>query len=396
MPTLTDFQISTITLLDYLYFHDIVALQTFSDEKNSFYQQLTLSLRLIVDKRHYKDLRAQHYQHLLLVGIDLLASYDEPSKSMQVDNQQFTQALNDELCLNIAKAGFDLDEFEQDLNDVLEQYPLAQFSQEVLYKVVSQVMCYQFDNITVCVLSRLLDHGFLSLVKYVKRDQEYSQVFLDIVFFRAMLFLEYEAFKNNLLLIFQGDGKHLNINYLGGSSKAVALIAAREKAKKLSAVLYRHIYQIDLNKSNDLKKYLTNVEERLGHNALLTNHISNWMSLVGAWHVMLIATTNPDKTLYRETAKYRTWPTCCDIAKKEMENYGFRVSERTLYDAYNSTESLYKLICIAVNEVNKTNLYGALEPILTHFFFFDPMIAPSFKSALATVDASLKSKKSKI
>ncbi len=92
-------------------------------------------------------------------------------------------------CLNIAKAGFDLDEFEQDLNDVLEQYPLAQFSQDVLYKVVSQVMCYQFENITVCVLSRLLDHGFLSLVKYVKCYQKYSQIFLDIVFFRAMLFL---------------------------------------------------------------------------------------------------------------------------------------------------------------------------------------------------------------
>ncbi len=43
--------------------------------------------------------------------------------------------------------------------------------------------------------------------------------------------------------------------------------------------------------------------------------------------------------------------------------------ENSLYDAYNSTESLYKLIGIAVNEVNKTNLYGALEPILTHFFF---------------------------
>lgn len=43
------------------------------------------------------------------------------------------------------------------------------------------------------------------------------------------------------------------------------------------------------------------------------------MSLVGAWHVMLIATTNPDKTLYRETAKYRTWPTCCDIAKRKWK-----------------------------------------------------------------------------
>ena len=42
-----------------------------------------------------------------------------------------------------------------------------------------------------------------------------------------------------------------------------------------------------------------------------------------------------------------------------------------------------------------TKLHGALEPILTQFFFFDPMIGNSFKNALETVNASLKSKKSK-
>ena len=40
MPKLTDIQINTIKLLDYLYFYDIVSLETFSDEKSDFYKRL--------------------------------------------------------------------------------------------------------------------------------------------------------------------------------------------------------------------------------------------------------------------------------------------------------------------------------------------------------------------
>lgn len=395
MPKLTDFQISTITLLDYLYFHDIVALQTFSNEKLFFYQQLTNSLHLIIEKRQFKELSAQHYQHLLLVGIDLNASYiDEPPKAIKVDNEKFVQALSEELCLNIAKAGFCLTEFEQDLNDLLNQHHLSQLSRELLYKVVSQVMCYQFDNITVCVFSRLLDRGFLSLSKYVKKDQTYTQIFLDIVYFRAMLFLEYEAFKNNLLYSENGNNfKYINdLNYL---SRADALMAARTKAKALSAVPYRKIYQIDLNKKNDLKTYLADVKERLGHNALLTNHLANWVGLVGAWHVMYVAKTNLNKTIYRGLSAI-VEPTCCEIVQLEMREYGFRISERSLYDSYNYTEKLYQLIGIAVYELNKTKFHGALEPVLTSFFFYDSRFGLSFKRALEEVNANLKNKKTKI
>lgn len=166
MPILTEFQNSTITLLDYLYFHDIVALQTFSNEKSSFYEQLIHSLMLIAEKRQYEYLKAEHYQHLLLVGIDLNASYiDDPSKLNKVDNEKFIRALNEEVCWNVIEAGFCLDAFEQDLNELLDQYPLAEFSRDALYKLVSQVLFYQFDNITVCVFSRFIDRKLVVFQK---------------------------------------------------------------------------------------------------------------------------------------------------------------------------------------------------------------------------------------
>ena len=91
------------------------------------------------------------------------------------------------------------------------------------------------------------------------------------------------------------------------------------------------------------------MEGRLGHNALLTNNLANWISLTGAWHVMHIKKTNPDKPLYREIPIYDAEPTCCEIAKKEMNEYGFTISERTLFDSFNSIEKFYQLIGLAVN-----------------------------------------------
>ena len=38
MPKLNDFQNSTVRLLDYLYFHDVAAMQSFSTEKLSIYK----------------------------------------------------------------------------------------------------------------------------------------------------------------------------------------------------------------------------------------------------------------------------------------------------------------------------------------------------------------------
>lgn len=397
MPVLTEFQTSTITLLDYLYFHDIVALQTFSNEKKSFYARLIHSLRSIAEKRQFEYLKAEHYQHLLLVGMDLNASYiDDPSKLKIVDNEKFVRALNEELCWNVIEAGFCLDAFEQDLNDLLDEYPLTELSRDVLYKLVGQVMCYQFDNITICVLTRLLDQRFLRLEKYKKYDQTYTQIFLDIAFFRAMLFLEYEAFKNNLLLHSQYGEEFFKFNELDCLNRGKVLIEARTKAKNLNAIPYKKIYQTNLRSKKDVKRYLIDVEQRLGHKALLKQSLANWIGLIGAWHVMHAALTNPDRKKYRELEVASTIePTWCEIAQKEMKEYGFRISERSLYDVDKCTEKFYELIGIAVNEVNKTKFYGALEPVLIQFFFFDPTIGPSFKNALEEVNTKLKNKKAK-
>lgn len=392
MPKLTDIQINTIKLLDYLYFYDIVSLETFSNEKLEFYKGLNDSFHLILYRRKYKGLRAEHYKHLLLAGIDLNISYSCDSIKMSgIDIKSFIATFNDEICSGIKKADFSLDEFNHDLQNILDQYPISRLSGALRYKIVSQFLSYEYDNITIGAFSKLIDVGVLKVSKYSKAYQTIPQEFLDKLFFRAMLFLELEVFKNNLLGSNSKIAQIVDLNNLSDHEKVIAVIKSNAKLEALEKVDYERIYSIDLNKKNDLLTYLADVEARLGHNPIFEPNLASWVSLLGAWHLMLVKKTNLNKPLYREIPMHilDAEPACAEIAKKEMSEYGFTVSERTLFDQHNSIFDFYQLIRITVNGMNNEGMYGVLEPVLTKYFFYDPNIGDKFKSALNKVNTNL-------
>lgn len=336
MSKTEEIQSSSIKILDYLYFYDIVTMETFSKKKLEFYEQLSQSLKLIIQKRQYEGLRAEHYKHLLLFGIDLNAScLDDPLELLVDGNECFIRALNEKLCSQVMTASFSLDTFEEDLNSLLDQYPLAHMDGALLYKIVSQFFCYEYDNITIGVLIKFLDFEFLKLAKYKKAYQnnscEISQQFLDKLFFRAMLYLEYEAFRNNLLRQVDKSEKIIDFNNLDDAEKIAASMLARSKAKHLSCIDFKCISDIDFCNKNALKEYLINIESRLGHNPIFSNTLANWISLLGAWHLMYVQKVDLDKTLYRETSIniHDAEMSCSEIANRMMLEYGFSISERT-------------------------------------------------------------------
>lgn len=392
MPKLTEIQTSTIKLLDYLYFYDVVSLETFSDEKLEFYENLNNAFHLIVYKRKYKGLRAEHYKHLLLAGIDLNISYSSDSIKMSgIDVKSFITAFNDEICLEANRANFSIDEFNQDLQSILDQYPKSRVSITIRYKIVSQFLSYEYDNITIGVLSKLIDVGILSVSKYSKAYQTIPQEFLDKLFFRAMLFLELEVFKNNLLGPNSKMEQIVDLNNLNDHEKVIAVIKSNAKLESIEKVDYGRICSIDLDKKNDLLTYLADVEVRLGHNPIFAPNLASWIGLLGAWHLMLVKKTNLNKPLYREIPMHilDAEPACSEIAKKEMSEYGFSVSERTLFDQHNSIFDFYQLIRITVSGMNDEGFYGVLEPVLTKYFFYDPNMGDRFKNALNKVNANL-------
>lgn len=364
MPKLTDTQTNTIKVLDYLYFYDIVSLETFSDEKLEFFKALSDSFKLILYKRRYTELRAEHYKHLLLMGLDLnITYYHRPNEIQENDISNFIATLNEAIRLEVEKADFPNDEFAQDLQDLLNRHPVNRLSCKLCFKIVSQFLNYEYDSTAIGVLGKFIDIGILKVSKYSKAYQTIPQEFLDKLFFRAMLFLEFEILKNKLLASNSKVAQIVDLNNLNDQEKVIAVIKSNAKLEAFEKVGYQHIYTIDLNKKNDLTAYLADVEARLGHNPIFESNLASWVSLVGAWHLMLVKKTNLEKTLYRETPIHilDAEPTCSEIAKKEMQDYGFVISERTLFDQHNSIFDFYQLIRITVDDMIDEGFYGILE-----------------------------------
>ena len=71
MPKLNDFQNSTVRLLDYLYFHDVAAMQSFSEEKSSIYSQLLAAIDLLAYRRSEgirANLRLKLLKYIIIIA----------------------------------------------------------------------------------------------------------------------------------------------------------------------------------------------------------------------------------------------------------------------------------------------------------------------------------------
>lgn len=381
MPKLNDFQKSTITLLDYLYFHDIVAMETFSDEKLNVYGKIDALLESIAHNRTNGDLRIEHYKHLLIVGLDFELTFTLDKDIVKGDEyDQMKTNYRTYIVKKIEQVDFNLDEYEQDLEAILAQIPINTLSAEVALKIVSQMLYYEYDNIAIGVFNKFLEHGFLVSAKYTKKRQTIDKNFIDKLFYRAMLFLEFEVIKNNLIKEVCAEPQYIDLNNLQDYKKIIACIETRGKAQLLKEIEYSGIHTVKTE--NDLKKLLTNIEERLGYNPIFSDGLANWIGLIGAWHVMLEKKTNFDRPLLKEHAYKEA--SCTELACKKLEKYGLTISEKTLFDIYNRAFEIYKLIRITMEELANLKMYGPREKIITQDFFYNPKSPPDFKEQLKT------------
>ena len=389
MPKLNDFQNSTVRLLDYLYFHDVVAMQGFSEEKSSIYSQLLAAIDLLAYRRSEGALIREHYKHLLLIGVDFELTFgkgelikDDIYFKMQ---EKYRAYLNQQIEL----LGFQIEHYKQDLNEVLIQIPIQSITSAAAFKIVSQVLYFEYDNITIGVLSKFLDFNFLTLAKYQKKNKVINESFLNKLFYRAMLFLEFDIFKNNLIAEYYSEDQIVNLNDLEDYEKVAAAIKARGKAKSLKGIEYDGFYK--LKTKNDLKKFLINIEERLGHNPIFSDSSANWIALIGAWHLILKKGNNLDKPLFKESPQYIVDSdiSCAKLARKKLADFGFSVSEKTIFDCYDRVYDIYTLIRITVECLVEEKMYGMNERVFIHDFYYNPNSNAFFKKQLQAAKAKL-------
>ena len=389
MPKLNDFQNSTVRLLDYLYFHDVVAMQGFSEEKSSIYSQLLAAIDLLAYRRSEGALIREHYKHLLLIGVDFELTFGKGELIKDDIYFKMQEKYRAYLIQQIELLGFQIEHYKQDLDEVLIQIPIQSITSAAAFKIVSQVLYFEYDNITIGVLSKFLDFNFLTLAKYQKKNKVINESFLNKLFYRAMLFLEFEVFKNNLIAEYYSEDQIFNLNDLEDYEKVAAAIKARGKAKSLKGIEYDGFYK--LKTKNDLKKFLINIEERLGHNPIFSDSSANWIALIGAWHLILKKGNNLDKPLFKESPQYVVDSdiSCAKLARKKLAEFGFSVSEKTIFDCYDRVYEIYRLIRITIECLVEEKMYGMNERVFIHDFYYNPNSNAFFKKQLQAAKAKL-------
>ena len=389
MPKLNDFQNSTVRLLDYLYFHDVVAMQGFSEEKSSIYSQLLAAIDLLAYRRSEGALIREHYKHLLLIGVDFELTFGKGELIKDDIYFKMQEKYRAYLIQQIELLGFQIEHYKQDLDEVLIQIPIQSITSAAAFKIVSQVLYFEYDNITIGVLSKFLDFNFLTLAKYQKKNKVINESFLNKLFYRAMLFLEFEVFKNNLIAEYYSEDQIFNLNDLEDYEKVAAAIKARGKAKSLKGIEYDGFYK--LKTKNDLKKFLINIEERLGHNPIFSDSSANWIALIGAWHLILKKGNNLDKPLFKESPQYVVDSdiSCAKLARKKLAEFGFSVSEKTIFDCYDRVYEIYRLIRITIESLVEEKMYGMNERVFIHDFYYNPNSNAFFKKQLQAAKAKL-------
>jgi hypothetical protein len=389
MPKLNDFQNSTVRLLDYLYFHDVVAMQGFSEEKSSIYSQLLAAIDLLAYRRSEGALIREHYKHLLLIGVDFELTFGKGELIKDDIYFKMQEKYRAYLIQQIELLGFQIEHYKQDLDEVLIQIPIQSITSAAAFKIVSQVLYFEYDNITIGVLSKFLDFNFLTLAKYQKKNKVINESFLNKLFYRAMLFLEFDIFKNNLIAEYYSEDQIVNLNDLEDYEKVAAAIKARGKAKSLKGIEYDGFYK--LKTKNDLKKFLINIEERLGHNPIFSDSLANWIALIGAWHLILKKGNNLDKPLFKESPQYIVDSdiSCAKLARKKLADFGFSVSEKTIFDCYDRVYDIYTLIRITVECLVEEKMYGMNERVFIHDFYYNPNSNAFFKKQLQAAKAKL-------
>ena len=389
MPKLNDFQNSTVRLLDYLYFHDVAAMQSFSEEKLSIYSKLLATIELLAYRRSEGVLIKEHYKHLLLIGIDFELTFGQDELIEDDIYIQMQEKYRAYLIQKIELVGFKIDHYKQDLNEILIQTPIQSITSAAAFKIVSQVLYFEYDNITIGVLSKFLDFNFLTLAKYQKKNQVINESFLNKLFYRAMLFLEFEVFKNNLIAEYSSEEQTINLNALEDYEKVAAIIKARGKANSLKGIEYEGFHT--LKTKNDLKNFLINIEERLGHNPIFSDSLANWIALISAWHLILKKGNNLDKPLFKESPQYimDSDISCAKLARKKLADFGFSVSEKTIFDCYDRVYEIYRLIRITIECLVEEKMYGMNERVFIHDFYYNPNSNTFFKKQLQAAKAKL-------
>lgn len=371
MSSLTSLQNAAVTVMDYLLISDVASMSTFSDSKNKLYSHLLGTIDYINSVRGHNSFKAEIYQHFILCAIELLADYSKVSNQLLIS---LNNIMNEIIC-EIKIHGFLEDEFRSDVYELNKEYNFSNLNKETHYKLVAQVLYFDFDNTTIAVLNKLTDINVLKsekiqLDKVAKKQLE----IIDKCFIRAMLFCEFEILKKKWI-----SKEHLYLK--------LDQIAEEIPDQRLN----KSIISINLDKK-EIEAYLNQMSKQLNHKRLFFKNMSDCLGLIGCWFLFEAHAKDKTLTVHRETdltSKDEKRPTCSEIASMKVYKYGLTIRPRAIYNHYSRFYKFYLLIKDLFENQSKIK-FNFILPDINETLFNQAGLNNSFGKALQQSNSSLK------
>lgn len=362
MPNRTGHEDIAINILDYLFLHDVATMSTFSDAKNIFYPDFLGTLDYINSARSHHGIKADIYQHFISCGVELLTNYSQPAGELRI---RVDCALK-ELTSEVVKHGFVANDFISDLNELNNEYKFYDLAKELTYKLVAQCLYFDFDSTSFSVFYKFLNMRILKSDKFtfgkIKQD-EYELI--EKIFLRAMLFLEFELLKNKYF-----------------------------KEEKQSLIyISKSVTQINIKNKKEVNKYLNNISYLLDSQSIFFNSFPDCAGLIACWILLEEYAKDGNLILHRpkfegdqvtqNDQKYKVNDVCSHIANQKMDEYGFTIKSRAIYDHSLRFDSFYLLLKTLFGERSKEK-YILFYPDFNEYLLGDYEMPNSFNQALET------------
>ncbi|MCH7310521.1 hypothetical protein [Acinetobacter sp. ANC 4805] len=387
MPRLNDVQNTALEIIDFLYFYDMVALQSFTEEKKDIYTQLDELIDEVLEEKQLTGQKAVIYRHYLLCGIEIVSSFDKNHKWQipelnlnerqqgEIQDQMHKQSVMIPLWHlkeRLKKSGRFEGDFVEEVYTLIELSQIDKASHSVCHKLVAQMLWFNVEHNVAChVYRRMVTLRILNSAKdtakgrYVEAQHEY-------VFLRALLLVEFESFRKELY--YRPVAGDLVVNKSRFTSSEI------NSKKKV----YYHKYlefslsdnrdgtvihaDIDLADKRQVIGHLSLISEHLFHNCIFSNSNANWISLLGALLLIYEQEIDLDRAIYSE---FDNENSCSDRAQKILfEKFDFSVTAKSLYLNYLEVYKIYDLIRSTMVDVVEQPKHGFLVPDLTSHFYY--------------------------
>lgn len=402
MPKLNDFQNRALEIVDFLYFYDIVALQTFTEEKKYFYDQLDKLIDELLEEKQLTGQKAEIYKHYLLCGMEIVSSFDlnrewqipeltlNERQQGEIQDQMYKQNVMIPLWYLkelLKKSGRFEGDFVEEVYTLIELSQIAKASHSVCHKLVAQMLWFSAEHgITCHVYRKIVTLGILNSAKdtakgcYVEAQHEY-------VFLRALLLIEFESFRKALYYRHvAGDlavnsprfiSSEINLKKKAYYHKYLELIFSDNKD-----VTVIHA-DMDLADSGQVIDYFSSIAKGLFHNCIFSDTNAKWISLLGALLLIYEQEIDLDRAIYSEVDNENS---CSDIAQKILfKQFDFSVTAKSLYLKYMELYGIYDLIRSTMFDVVEQSKHGFLIPDLPSHFYYHADLSTNILELLEKV-----------